>query len=406
GADTVVDDVWVCTVTPSDGEDDGTTAWDAVTITQSCDDGSVALSSSGVDFVEVCSGSFDMGCTPGQSSCDGDESPVMPVTLTRNYYLSQMEVTQGQYQALMGTNPSAYTACGTDCPVENVTWHMAAAYANELSATEGLAECYECEGSGSSVSCALAMDVYACDGYRLPTEAEWEGAARCGEDLLYPGSMTLADVAWYIDNSSGSTEPVGGKDANACGLHDMAGNAHEWTQDVYDSGYYTSAGRTDPTGAEGNVDVSLRGGSFRYLAVSMRNANRDHIVPSLSYDDIGFRLARTAAGDHDGDGALLGEDCNDSRTEGRYAGFETGDACPVAYWDMETLTSAGDIADLIGDVDLVVHGSPAAGVAGVDGTTYAMTSCSDYFLSDNGYPMALRGATEKSISAWAYLGAK
>ena len=314
GADTAVDEVWECVATPNDGDDDGSTTSDSVTITQSCNDGSVVLTSSNVDFVEVCAGSFDMGCTTGQSSCDSDESPVMPVTLSRNYYLSQTEITQAQYQALMGSNPSNFTSCGTDCPVEQVTWHMAAAFANAMSTAEGLTECYDCTGSGSSVSCDLALEVYACEGYRLPTEAEWEGAARCGEDLLYAGSNTAGDVGWYSANSSSSTQPVAGLDANACGLFDMSGNVNEWVYDWLGSTYYTSSGRTDPEGTASGSDRVLRSGSWKTSTASngLRVAQRGWGNPTSSWDYVGFRLARTVDDDYDGDGYLLSEDCDDT----------------------------------------------------------------------------------------------
>ncbi|HCH61951.1 MAG TPA: hypothetical protein DFR83_04040, partial [Deltaproteobacteria bacterium] len=313
GADTVADEVWVCTATPNDGDDDGSTATDSVTIMQACNDGSIALTASSVDFVEVCAGNFYMGCTPGQSNCEADESPVVSVTLTRNYYLSQTEVTQGQYQTLMGTNPSYFPSCGTDCPVEQVSWHMAAAFANAMSAAEGLRECYDCTVSGSStLSCSLAMDVYACSGYRLPTEAEWEGAARCGEDLMYPGSIAIGDVAWYSSNSGATTHPVAGLDPNACGLFDMSGNVGEWVSDVYLSTFYSTGGGTDPHCDASAIDIGFRGGGYDRPATRSRLADRDYAYNGGSAGSRGFRLVRTVDGDYDGDGYPLSEDCDDT----------------------------------------------------------------------------------------------
>ncbi len=293
GADPVADEVWECTATPNDGDDDGATATDTVTVESACGDGSITLTASGMDFVTVCGGTFDMGCTPGQSSCESDESPVMPVTLTHDYYMGETEVTQGQYQAVMGSNPSSFTSCGSTCPVEQVSWHMAAAFANAVSSAAGLTQCYSCSGSGTSVSCSVAMDPYTCDGYRLPTEAEWEGAARCGEDLLYAGSNTVGDVGWYRGNSGSTTHAVAGKDANACGLYDMTGNVWEWTQDWYSSSYYTSGGRTDPTGASSGSRRVLRGGCWDNSAANLRVADRGSGDPSARNYDLGFRLTRT-----------------------------------------------------------------------------------------------------------------
>jgi formylglycine-generating enzyme required for sulfatase activity len=261
-----------CPITPEDLE-----AWSAI---------------EGMDFVLIRGRIFDIGCTPGQSWCDGDEVPVMPVTLTYDYYMSRTEVTQGQFRALMGYNPSSDTDCGGSCPVEYVSWHEAAAFANAVSAAAGLPQCYSCSGSGTSVLCDASVEPSYCSGYRLPTEAEWEGAARCGKDLRYAGSDSLNRVAWYDENSSLFTHPVAEKAANACGLYDMSGNVWEWTQDWYDHNYYLSAGRTDPAGPASGRDRVLRGGSYgsdtRSATVAQRGASGVE-----GWIDIGFRLVRT-----------------------------------------------------------------------------------------------------------------
>jgi formylglycine-generating enzyme required for sulfatase activity len=248
----------------------------------------------GGSMIRISAGTFDMGCTPGQSNCESDESPVMPVTLTHDYYIGETEVTQGQYEAMMGSNPSYTPSCGSTCPVESVNWHMAAAFTNAVSTAAGLTECYACNGSGSSVSCGVGVDPYTCDGYRLPTEAEWEGAARCGEDLLYAGSNTLGDVGWYNRNSGSQAHTVASKDPNACGLYDLSGNVWEWTQDWYDSGYYSSSGRTDPTGATIGFNRVFRGGSwYNSNRADLRVARRASLAPTYFFDYLGFRLART-----------------------------------------------------------------------------------------------------------------
>ena len=141
--------------------------------------------------------------------------------------------------------------------------------------------------------CDVAMDPYSCEGYRLLTEAEWEGAARCGEDLLYAGSTVIGDVAWYGGNSGATTHPVGGKDVNACGLYDMSGNVWEWTQDWYSGTYYTSSGRTDPAGAAPGPFRVFRGGSWFNSADFARAAYRYWYGPGGRGDNLGLRLSRT-----------------------------------------------------------------------------------------------------------------
>ncbi len=228
-----------------------------------------------------------MGCTAGQSACDSDELTVMPVTLTYDYYMSETEVTQGQYEAMMGTNPSTDPECGGDCPVEYVTWYEAAQFANAVSAAEGLSSCYTCAGG----KCEPVADLYGCAGYRLPTEAEWEAAARCGKDLLYAGSDDLDAVGWYEDNSDGTTHPVAQKAPNACGLYDMSGNVWEWVNDWYDDDYYSNKSHNDPYGPESGVNRVNRGGSWNNTARNCRSSNRNRNEPTNRNNNLGFRLA-------------------------------------------------------------------------------------------------------------------
>ncbi len=232
-------------------------------------------------------GTFEMGCTAGQSDCDEDESPTVTRTLTHDFYAGKYEVTQAQFSARMGYAPSAFAGCG-DCPVETVNWHEAVAFANALSMEEGYEPCYSCTGVEARTECEVVGDPYQCEGYRLLTEVEWEFAARCGTDLLYAGSDEIDEVAWYSDNSD-ETHPVGEKIPNACGLYDMSGNVWEWVQDWYDD--YPGDTSDYLNTVSGNYRV-LRGGSWLYDPSSARVANRYGNSPGARYNDLGFRLAR------------------------------------------------------------------------------------------------------------------
>jgi formylglycine-generating enzyme required for sulfatase activity len=245
-------------------------------------------------MIRIAASSFDMGCTAAQEAeCSGNERPVMPVTLTRDTFLAEAEVTQDEYSALMGDAPSADATCGGTCPVESVTWSMAAAFTNALSAASGFEQCYICTGTGSATSCSEAMPIYDCDGYRLPTEAEWEGAARCGTDLVYAGSDDADAVGWYDGNSGDRLHPVQQLAANGCGLYDLSGNVWEWVHDQGSSSYYTEEGRTDPVSTGGPWQVA-RGGGWSGGVAGLRVSRRGMNPGGYNEPFLGFRVARTA----------------------------------------------------------------------------------------------------------------
>jgi formylglycine-generating enzyme required for sulfatase activity len=215
-------------------------------------------------------GTFTMGCKPGRDDvaeeCESNETP-HTVTLSKAYYMMEHEVTQGEWQAVMGSNPSAFTSCGDRCPVENVSWRDARAFIAKVSARDGVT-------------------------YRLPTEAEWEWAARGGQDFAYAGSNEVGAVAWVDGNSGDTPHPVCGKQRNGYGLCDMTGNVDEWVGDLW--GDYGSASVTDPRGpASGSGRVS-RGGSWTSYSRIARVAARDGCGPDFRFGFLGLRLVRSS----------------------------------------------------------------------------------------------------------------
>ncbi len=230
-----------------------------------------------VGYVRIAPGTFTMGSPPSEEGHANDETQHR-VTITRAYCMKATEVTQGEWQAVMGSNPSEFRNCGANCPVEHVSWNDAVGYANALSRREGLPECY----AGSTFT------GLACNGYRLPTEAEWEYAARAGTTAATYGN--LEGVAWYDKNAGGTTHPVRQKQPNAWGLSDMLGNVWEWTGDWY-AAYAGSA--SDPTGAAGGSYRVVRGGSWLLSANHARAAGRTYDTPDARYVIFGFRLVRT-----------------------------------------------------------------------------------------------------------------
>jgi formylglycine-generating enzyme required for sulfatase activity len=240
----------------------------------------VTSNSLGMEFVELAPGDFTMG-SPALERGGSDETP-HPVTLTRSFSMAATEVTQDQYRALVGSNPSHFSSCGPDCPVERVSWNDAVRFANALSKKEGLRPAYS--GSGSSVT----WD-HSTDGYRLPTEAEWEYAARAGQVTRYSGSNTVGEVAWTSANSDGKTHTVAQKQGNSWGLYDMSGNVWEWCWDWYDR--YGEAS-SDPAGSRSGAARVTRGGSWVHIPRRTRVANRRGRNPSARTSKLGFRLVR------------------------------------------------------------------------------------------------------------------
>ena len=198
------------------------------------------------------------------------EKPVHTVRLTQAFYLGKYEVTQGQWQAVMGKNPSQFTG-DANRPVEQVSWDDVQEFIRRLNAREGGAQ------------------------YRLPTEAEWEYAARAGSTTAYSfgnDARQLGEYAWYRDNAGGKTHPVGQKKPNAWGLHDMYGNVWEWVQDWYAD--YAAGSAVNPAGPSSGSGRVIRGGSWGAGAGYCRSAYRGRDAPGDRDGDLGFRLLRTA----------------------------------------------------------------------------------------------------------------
>ena len=217
-----------------------------------------------IDMVRVEAGTFTMGATAEMKDPWDNEKPTHRVTLTNDYYIGKYEVTQALWQAVMGNNPSYFK--GDNLPVEKVSWDDCQEFISKLNRLTGKT-------------------------FRLPTEAEWEYAARGGKKsrgYQYSGSSNISDVAWYEDNSGSKTHAVGSKQANELGIYDMTGNVWEWCHDWY--GKYSSSSQTNPTGATSGSGRVFRGGSWIGTARCCRSSFRISGTPGYRSNDLGLRL--------------------------------------------------------------------------------------------------------------------
>ncbi|MFC1606981.1 SUMF1/EgtB/PvdO family nonheme iron enzyme [Candidatus Latescibacterota bacterium] len=240
----------------------------------------LGLSQYNIQLLAIAGGNFMMGSANG----GGEEKPVHKITVD-GFQMSMTEITQNQYNAIMGDNPSYNKEFDTN-PVERVSWFEAIEFCNKLSAKLKLDPCYNTNTGAYDMS---------KNGFRLPTEAEWEFSCRSGSGTDYytgDDQRAMATAGWFAGNSSDKSQRVGRKTANAWGLRDMHGNVWEWCNDWYGKDYYKSAPEQNPPGPSSGSDRVIRGGSWIESAKGCRSARRKGFNPKKDYSDIGFRIVR------------------------------------------------------------------------------------------------------------------